>query len=312
MTSLQRVPAGWPQREHSRTLRVGAIDWHVQVAGHGPTVLLLHGTGGSAHSWAGLLSALAPQATVVVPDLPGHGYTTGAALAALTLPHMAQMLQALLGALALPAPALVAGHSAGAALALRLALDHAGPGPVPRVLGFAPSLVAPPAAYTRYLAPLINPLATSTPVARLMARVAAPSGLIDLLLGSTGSALTPALRAPYKTLFASREHVRGAVGFMAAAGLPGLNAECAQLHSPVAFVLGAGDRWIPEALLRRVIARHLPHADVQAWPGGHLVHEEAPARAAARVLALLAAEPCPSSRGPATPSLPACLSKSSP
>jgi magnesium chelatase accessory protein len=74
---------------------------------------------------------------------------------------------------------------------------------------------------------------------------------------------------------------------MAAADLPGLNADCAQLQSRTAFVLGAGDRWIPERMLRPVIARHLPRADVQAWPGGHLVHEEVPERAAARVLALL-------------------------
>jgi len=283
--SVARVPADWPQRQHSRSLRVGAIDWHVQVAGQGPILLLLHGTGGSAHSWAGLLPTLAAQATVVVPDLPGHGWTTGAQLADLTLPRMSQHLLALLAALQLPAPALVAGHSAGAALALRLALD--GPGQAPKVLGFAPSLVAPPEAYTRWLAPWVNPVATAGPVAGLMARLASPSGLIDLLLGSTGSQLSPAQRAPYKRLFADRAHVRGAVGFMAAADLPALNADCSRLRGPVALVLGARDRWIPERLLRPVIARHLPHADVQAWPGGHLVHEEDPARATARVLALL-------------------------
>ncbi len=289
MTAPAGLPADWPQRQHSRALRVGAIDWHVQVAGHGPTVLLLHGTGGSAHSWADLLPTLAAQATVVVPDLPGHGWTTGAQLADLTLPRMAQQLLALLAALQLPAPALVAGHSAGAALALRLALDGPGRGPAlaTRVLGFAPSLVAPPDAYTRWLAPLINPVATAGPVASLMARVAGPSGLIDLLLGSTGSKLSADQRAPYKRLFADRGHVRGSVGFMAGADLPTLNADCRRLPGHVALVLGASDRWIPERLLRPVIARHLPQADVQTWPGGHLVHEEDPARAAARVLALL-------------------------
>jgi len=290
VTSLASVPADWPLREHSRVLRVGALDWHVQLAGQGPTVLLLHGTGGSTHSWAGLVPLLSPHVTVLVPDLPGHAFTQGAALNTLTLPRMADALRELLAALHLPAPALVAGHSAGAAVALRLALDlqAASPHPPPRVLGFAPSLVAPPEAYTRYVAPLINPLATSSPVARLMARVAAPSGLIDRLLASTGSTLTPAQRALYKRLFADHGHVRGSVGFMAAADLTRLNTECARLASHVAFVLGAGDRWIPEKLLRPVITRYMPQADVQAWPGGHLVHEEDPARAAARLLALLA------------------------
>lgn len=287
MTAPQGLPADWPQREHSRSVHSGGVHWHVQVAGQGPVVLMLHGTGGSAHSWAGLLPALARQATVVVPDLPGHGFTTGAKLAELSLPRMAQALVALLATLGLPPATLVVGHSAGAALALRLALDS--PEPPRAVLGFAPSLVAPPALYTRWLAPWVNPVATSTPVARLMAAVAGPSGFIDLLLASTGSQLTLAQREPYKRLFAQRSHVRGAVGFMAGADLPALNADCSQLRSQAAFVLGANDRWIPENSLRPVIQRHLPQAEVQVWQGGHLVHEEQAARAAERVLALLAA-----------------------
>ncbi len=293
MTAPARVPADWPCRQYSRSLRVGALDWHVQVAGHlesaRPTVLLLHGTGGSAHSWADMLPALAAQATVVMPDLPGHGFTTGAEIADLRLPRMAEHLHALLAALNLPAPALVAGHSAGAALALQMALD--GPQPAPRVLGFAPSLVAPPQAYTRYLAPLINPVATANPVARLMARVAGSTGLIKGLLSSTGSALSPAQLAPYQRLFTDPQHVRGALGFMAAADLQALNTRGAGLPGPMAFVLGTGDRWIPERLLRPVLQRHWPQAQVHAWPGGHLAHEEDPARAAAQLLALLIEKP---------------------
>ena len=257
----------------------------MQQAGRGPLLLLLHGTGGSAHSWSGLLPALAEHATVVVPDLPGHGFTRGAAVADLTLPRMAQALRDLLTALQLPAPAIVVGHSAGAALALRLALDE--PANPPAVLGFAPSLVAPPAAYTQWVAPLLNPLATSTPVALLMSRFAGPMGFIDSLLKSTGSPLTAEQRQPYKRLFAQAAHVRGAVGFMAAADLPRLCKDCMTWSGTAAFVLGAQDRWIPETALRPVLQRALPRADVQVWPGGHLVHEEQPAKAAARVLALL-------------------------
>jgi magnesium chelatase accessory protein len=280
------LPADWQQRVHSRRVAAAGLDWHVQVAGQGPTVLLLHGTGASAHSWAGLLPLLQGAATVVVPDLPGHAFTRGATPEQLTLPRMAAALGALLQALQLPPAHLVVGHSAGAALALRMALsaEH----PPAAVLGFAPSLVAPPEIYTRWLAPLVNPVATSGPVARLMSGVAARSGLIDLLLDSTGSRLTPAQRQPYKTLFSERSHVRGAVGFMAAADLPALNADAARLRSRMAFVMGQGDRWIPERALRPVLQRCYPDADAQAWPGGHLVHEEQPARAAQRVLALLA------------------------
>lgn len=274
-------------------LIASTLDWHASQHGSTglPLVLLLHGTGGSGHSWDGLLPHLAGQVHGLVPDLPGHGRTRGASPAELTLPAMAQALWRWLRARGLPGPALIAGHSAGAALALRMALDAPPGQPSPAILGFAPSLVAPPELYSRFLAPLVNPLATSGPVTRLMSGLARRTALIDGLLASTGSTLSPAQRAAYRALFEDPAHVRGAVGFMAAADLPALNADCAARAQAlqVAFVLGARDRWIPERLLRPVIQRHLPQADVQVWPGGHLVHEESPARAAARVLQMLQA-----------------------
>jgi len=280
-----RLPADWPHREFSRSLRVGALDWHVQVAGHGPTLLLLHGSGASAHSWADLLPTLAGHATVVAPDLPGHGFTTGATLADLTLPRISDALAALLAALQLPAPVMVAGHSAGAALALRWALSAA---PPPRALvGFNPSLVAPPAVYPRMGAPLINPPATSAPVARPLAGLVARSGMVDRLLASTQSVVPAAQRARYRQLFSDPTHVRGAMGFMAAADLPALLSEGARLPCPVTFVLGSVDTWVPENALRPLIARAYPQADVQRWAGGHLLHEAQPAQAAALLLAVL-------------------------
>jgi magnesium chelatase accessory protein len=280
-------PADWPNRAASRSLRIGPLDWHVQVAGTGPTLLLLHGSGASAHSWADLLPRLAPHATVVAPDLPGHGFTTGAPLDSLSLPRMRAALAALLQALALPPPVALVGHSAGAALALRWALDAE---TAPQaVLGLNPSLVAPPALYLQWIAPLLHPIATSSPVSTLLASTAAQFGLIERLLASTGSAVPAPHRACYRRLFADPAHVRGAMGFMAAADLPALLPACAALRCRVAFVLGTRDAWVPGAALQAVLTRHFPHAEVERWPGGHLLHEEDPARAAARVLELLSA-----------------------
>jgi magnesium chelatase accessory protein len=280
-------PDDWPARTHSRAVAAGGLDWHVQLAGRGPVLLLLHGSGGASHSFAPMLPALAAHANVVVPDLPGHGFTRGAAFDRLTLPALREALAALLAALRLEAPALVAGHSAGAALALRWSLDA--PVPPLALLGFAPSLVAPPPRYGQWLAPVLHPIATSAPVTSLLARVAGPTGLIDGLLASTGSTLPPAQRAAYRRLFADPAHVRGAMSFMAAADLPALLPACGALPCAVNLVLGERDRWIPPRPLGAVIARHLPQAVVEHWPGGHLLHEEDPARAAARVLAALAA-----------------------
>lgn len=282
-SDLERVPPDWPHRAHSRSLRVGTLDWHVQCLGRGPTLLLLHGSGASAHSWAGMLPMLARHATVVAPDLPGHGYTEGASLDSLSLPMVAQALQALLVALGLPAPSLVVGHSAGAALGLRWAMSQALQ-PPDALLGFNPSLIAPPAVYTRLLGPLITPLATSGPVASLLARWSARSGMVGRLLDSTGSRLAAPQRAHYVQLFSRPSHVRGAMGFMAAADLDAVLAAAAGLRTGCHFVLGERDAWVPERPLRRIIQRALPGAEVETWAGGHLLHEVEPERAAAWVL----------------------------
>jgi magnesium chelatase accessory protein len=277
---------------HSREVRAAGLAWHVQIVAPPAatpatrTVLLLHGTGASAHSFVPLLPFLAqalPDAHIVVPDLPGHGFTLGAELPALTLPRIAADLAALLGtlvpALKLPPLVAIAGHSAGAALALRMALDGLADGAT--IVGFNPSLVAMPAFYMQVMAPLINPVATSGPVAALIALTSGPTGLIDRLLDSTGSRLTPELRRPYQRLFADPAHVRGSIGFMAAADLPALLEDSARLAAPCRFVIGERDAWVQARHLRPLLARHFARAAVEAWPGGHLLHELEPARAAA-------------------------------
>jgi magnesium chelatase accessory protein len=287
---LARVPLDWPHRAFSRSIQCGALNWHVQVAGSGPTLLLLHGTGAAAHSWADLIPELAKVATVVVPDLPGHGYTRGASMAALSLPQIAAALEALLEALELSAPVVVAGHSAGAALALRWALDHRQP---PQgIIGFSPSLVAPPALYMQFVAPFLVPLATSPWVAGMLASMSTRTRMVERLLDSTQSTISAAQRARYATLFSDAAHVRGAMGFMAAADLPAIMASAHRLASldiATTFVLGTRDEWVPEHKLREVIGQHFPKATVLRWDGGHILHEERHADATALISAMLRA-----------------------
>ena len=66
----------WPRAETSRFVQVGNINFHVQVSGVGEDVLLLHGAGASAHSFAGLAARLSEGYRVIAPDLPGQGFTT--------------------------------------------------------------------------------------------------------------------------------------------------------------------------------------------------------------------------------------------
>ena len=124
MTSdLADIHAEWPNRAASRYVDAGGLRWHVQELGvEGPELLLLHGTGAATNSWASMAPLLAEHFRVIAPDLPGHGFTDPSAREQQSLPGMAQSVASLLDALE-ASPRLVIGHSAGAAVLVRMTLD---------------------------------------------------------------------------------------------------------------------------------------------------------------------------------------------
>ena len=75
----ERDGADWPLRQYSRFVQTARLRWHVQYASHAdaqaPTVLLLHGTGASTHSWRDVFPLLAAQCSVLALDFPGHAFT---------------------------------------------------------------------------------------------------------------------------------------------------------------------------------------------------------------------------------------------
>src|SRR3954447_16458792 len=107
----------WPNRDASRFVSAAGIRWHVQEMGDGPVLLLLHGTGASTHSWREVMPRLASRFRVIAPDLPGHGFTDALPPRRLTLPGMAAAIAGLLATLGAK-PAMLVGHSAGAAIAI--------------------------------------------------------------------------------------------------------------------------------------------------------------------------------------------------
>ena len=62
-------------------------------------MLLLHGTGASTHSWRDMVPYLAQRYTLVMPDLPGHAFSTLHAHHPPSLPHMSEDLRRLLAKL---------------------------------------------------------------------------------------------------------------------------------------------------------------------------------------------------------------------
>ena len=57
----------------SHDTEVSGVRLHYMTAGHGPTVILLHGYAETSRMWRPLMPLLAKRFTVIAPDLPGIG-----------------------------------------------------------------------------------------------------------------------------------------------------------------------------------------------------------------------------------------------
>ncbi len=57
----------------SRTAQVDGLKLHYLTAGHGPTVILIHGYTQTSRMWRPIIPRLAENFTVIAPDLPGIG-----------------------------------------------------------------------------------------------------------------------------------------------------------------------------------------------------------------------------------------------
>ncbi len=281
----------WPNAAASRFVRAAGYTWHVQVAGAGPPLLLLHGAGGGTHSWLRVLPRLATRYTVVACDLPGHAFTDAPPADRLTLPGMAADVAALLATLGLR-PRLAAGHSAGAAVLLRMALDGALPD-ARALVGINAAIVPPPDVYRllggSWLRGAFTGLFTGPLVTRLTTRYAARAGAVEALLRSSGSRVPPLLVACYEGLATSERHVRSTLTMMAEWQIEPLLRDARALRVPTVLLSGADDRWVPAGAVQRVAA-YVPGSEFELWPHqGHLMHEELPDATADRVLALGAA-----------------------
>lgn len=279
---MKRIPLDWPNRQHSRVISVGDLDWHVQLTGTGPVVLLLHGTGSSTHSWSDLIPLLENHAQVLVPDLPGHAFTLGAKLEDLKLDEIARSLQLLITQLGIEAPSIVVGHSAGAPLALRFAAAALKQPKL--VIALNPSFIPPPPVYTSFFGPLLGPITRSSTLSSLLASLSPSLGMVDKLLDSTNTILPEARRVYYRKLFERSDHVRGSMNFMAAADIQKVLAEADLYQGKLICVLGNQDAWIPVKPLEKIIRDHFSTAEIMKWEGGHIMHELEPGKVAQLIL----------------------------
>ncbi len=268
-----REGLAWPTREASRFVTAGGLRWHVQVMGSGPRLLLIHGSGAATHSWRDLAPLLARDFTVIAPDLPGHGFTQTPSGDGLSLPGMSAALAALVASLEMP-PDFAVGHSAGAAIAIRLRLDgRIGEGGVISLNGalrpFPGSAGVIFPAMARIL--FLNPVAI-----QIFAMRAARPGAVARLIESTGSRIDSAGLDYYGRLISTTGHIQGALGMMAHWDLHGLCADMPALTGPLTLVAASNDRTVPPHVAE---AAHglVPDSRIIHLPQlGHLAHEESP------------------------------------
>jgi magnesium chelatase accessory protein len=268
------VDPDWPLRAFSRIVAVGPVRWHVQhlpaAAAGAPRLLLVHGSGAATHSWRALLPLLQAQFEVVAVDLPGHGFTSPLPTAP-TLPAVVAALAALLEAIDL-APDLVVGHSAGAAIAVKMALDgRIAPRAIVSLNGaFVPFRGLPGMLF----APLARLLTVGGVAPWLFALRARDPAAVRLLIASTGSTVDAEGQALYARLLQRPAHVASTLSMMAHWDLAPLLARMSALRVRLWLVTGSLDGTVPPAQADEVQAR-LPAAERVRLAGlGHLAHEE--------------------------------------
>ena len=260
---------------------------HLIIEGSGPPLLLLHGLLASGAAFRRVAPLLRDRYSLVVPDLPGFGYSDRSPAADHSYETQAVLLHELLDRLEVERAA-VLGHSTGAALAVRMAAARpervvalilaGGPGEYdatfPRLTRPLLALALPLAVESRWAVRWLNRLAMASP-RRLDERT------VERHLDA---ARVPGHAATLLTILTATRH--------------GPPPPPEALTLPVLLLAGSADRYLPPVRARS-LARTLPDGRAVVVPAaGHLLLEDQPEASAAAIRAFL--DPIAPARDPRT------------
>lgn len=280
----------WPHHEISRFVEAGGLRWHVQQCGSGPPLLLVHGTGASTHSWRKLMPLLAARFSVLALDLPGHGFSSSPQAAQRTIGGMSGAVAALLRELRIE-PQYCVGHSAGAVILCRMALDDR---IAPRAIISINGAFLPLSGVAGiFFSPIARLLASNSLLPRVLARGARSPESVARVIAGTGSRLDAEGLALYGRLVGNPKHMAGALGMMGSWDLRAFERDLPRLTTPLALLVADNDLTVPPRQATSV-QRRVVHAEVHRLPGlGHLAHEEQPQWVAEEILKICRAHPAP-------------------
>ncbi|MEE4188674.1 MAG: alpha/beta hydrolase [Roseobacter sp.] len=268
-----------------RYIDVKGTQIHVNIAGQGPDIILIHGASGSLRDFTfHLMPKLAESYRVIAVDRPGmgrserpEGYGGVFNLAAEPPALQAQLLQAATDQLSVTNP-IVLGHSYGGAIALAWALERpdttaglvllgAASNPWPGSLGFLYRMNT-----TLFGSAVAIPLITAfTPhvvIQNTLSEIFAPQQPPEGYMDHFGPDMT--LRR--STMRANAQQVNGLKPH-----IYGMSARYETLTLPVEILHGTEDNTVPMHIHSIPLERQLPNATLTKMRGvGHMPHHADP------------------------------------
>ncbi len=262
-------------------ITVDGMRLHVRDSGpkDAPAVVLLHGFGGSVHTWDAWAAGLEAQHRVIRFDQPGAGLSAPDRLGQYTDARGMQVLSALLDQLGLQRASIV-GHSMGGRLAWQFAAAQ--PQRVHKLVLVAPDGFASPGfAYGK--APDVGWVTG-------LLRWTLPKPLLRASLKpayADPATMTDPLVDRYHALMLAPGNRDALLARMGQLVLQPPEPVLARISAPTLLVWGQADAMIPAANAADY-QRAMPQARLLVLPGvGHLPQEEAPAASLAAVHAFL-------------------------
>ncbi len=262
-------------------ITVDGMRLHVRDSGpkDAPPVILLHGFGGSVHTWEAWAETLQATHRVIRYDQPGAGLSAPDRLGQYTDERGMQVLAALMDQLGLQRASLV-GQSMGGRLAWRMAADQ--PQRVDKLVLVAPDGFASPG-FDYGKAPEVGWITG-------LLRWALPKAVLRASLApayADPATMTDALVDRYHALMLAPGNRQALLDRMRQLVLQLPTPFLARIRAPTLLLWGTADKMIPVANAADY-QRAMPQAQLAQLPGvGHLPQEEAAAASLAVVDAFL-------------------------
>ena len=238
--------------------------------GEGGPLVLLHGSGDSAGTFAEVATDLVAEHHLLIPDLPGHGASEPSA-GVLPMATIFGGLEALLDEAALERPVLV-GNSMGAWLAMLYAHKH--PDRVARVVAVNGGAILGEPSEVKLMPANREEARASMAAIRDPSSPPVPDEVLDELVERAGS-------GPIARMMLD---LAGMMGYL-------LDGKLGEISTPVEMLWGESDQLMKLSYAEKMAAG-LPRSRITRIPKcGHIPMAECPERFVALLRQLLASEP---------------------